>query len=158
MKKDAEVQIYMRQRNKGATQQVAAARAGLSERTARKYEHAAALPSQLKQPRTYRTRPNPFQADWECLTGLLQQDKALQATTLLGLLCERDPQRYYSGQLRSLQRHIAAWRALHGPNQEVIFEQLHTPGERVQSDFTHMEDLKITLATRPFPHLLYHLS
>jgi hypothetical protein len=72
------------------------------------------------------------------------------------LLVELHPDRYQPAQLRTLQRHIANWRALHGPEQVVIFEQLHSPGERAQSDFTHMEDLAITLNGQPFPHLLYH--
>lgn len=59
--------------------------------------------------------------------------------------------------MRTLQRPIASWKALHGPEQEVIFEQVHVPGERAQSDFPHMEDLGVTLAGVPFPHLVYHL-
>lgn len=58
--------------------------------------------------------------------------------------------------MRTLQRHIREWKALHGPEQEVIFEQVHTPGERMQSDFTHMEDLGVTLGGEAFPHLLFH--
>jgi len=38
-----------------------------------------------------------------------------------------------------------------------MFEQQHTPGERAQSDFTHMEDLGVTIAGAPFPHMVYHL-
>jgi hypothetical protein len=64
MKTDAEVLLYMRERHKGTKQQVAAARAGMSERTARRYEKAGKLPSQLKRPRTWRTRENPFEDDW----------------------------------------------------------------------------------------------
>jgi hypothetical protein len=60
MKKDAEVQLLLHERHKGRSQAQAAARAGMSERTARKYERAGALPSQLKHPRTHRTRPDPF--------------------------------------------------------------------------------------------------
>ena len=56
----------------------------------------------------------------------------------------------------ALRRHIARWRAVHGPEQEVIFEQQHTPGERAQSDFTHMEDLDVTIGGEPFPHMVYH--
>ena len=59
--------------------------------------------------------------------------------------------------MRTLQRHIARWKATHGPEREVIFEQVHTPGERAQSDFTHMEDLNVTLAGETFPHLVFHL-
>jgi hypothetical protein len=77
MKKDAEVMLYMRERNKGTTQQVAAARAGMSERTARRYEHAGKLPSQLKQPRTWRTREDPFAEDWNWVVEQLQRDPAL---------------------------------------------------------------------------------
>lgn len=157
MKKDAEVKLYMKERAKGTSQQVAAARSGMSERTARKYERAGKLPSQMKQPRTWRTRTNPFEEDWPWVIQQLERDGALQATTLFALLCAQHPGRYQPTQVRTLQRHISAWKALHGPEQEVIFEQVHTPGERAQSDFTHMEDLKVSIAGVPFPHLLYHL-
>ncbi len=146
----------MQERRKGVTQQVAAARAGISERTARKYEHAGQLPSQLKRPHTWRTRANPFEEDWPWVVEQLERDPALQGTTLFALLCEQHPGKYQPVQRRTLQRHIAQWKALHGPDQEVIFEQTHQPGERGQSDFTHMEDLQITIAGQPFPHLLFH--
>src|SRR2546427_9323038 len=147
----------MQERKKGITQRVAAARAGIGERTARKYERAAALPSQLKRSHDWRTRPNPFEGDWEWVVSQLERDPALQGSTLFSLLCERHPERYQPTQVRTLQRHIAHWRALHGPEREVMFEQQHTPGERAQSDFTHMEDLGVTIAGAPFPHMVYHL-
>jgi hypothetical protein len=43
MKKDAEVLRYMRERRKGTKQELAAARAGMSVKTARKYERAGRL-------------------------------------------------------------------------------------------------------------------
>jgi hypothetical protein len=43
MKTDTEVKLYMSERRKGKSQRVAAARAGMSERTARKYERAGKL-------------------------------------------------------------------------------------------------------------------
>src|SRR3989449_1961245 len=156
VKKDTEVRLYMQERKKGITQRVAAARAGIGERTARKYERAAALPSQLKRSHDWRTRPNPFEGDWEWVVSQLERDPALQGSTLFSLLCERHPERYQPTQVRTLQRHIAHWRALHGPEREVMFEQQHTPGERAQSDFTHMEDLGVTIAGEPFPHMVYH--
>lgn len=157
MKRDAEVLRYMRERKKGTTQAVAATRAGMSVKTAHKYERTGKLPSQLKRPHTWRSRPNPFEADWPWVVEQLERDPALQATTLFALLCAMQPGKYRPTQVRTLQRHIATWRALHGPEQEVIFEQVHLPGERAQSDFTHMEDLEITIAGQPFPHLLFHL-
>jgi hypothetical protein len=157
MKKDAEVSLLLHERQKGRTQVQAAARAGMSERTARKYEQAGALPSHLKLPRTHRTRSDPFADDWTWIAGQLERDAALQAKTLFDLLCARHPGQYQAGQLRTLQRHIQQWRALHGPGQEVYFEQVHMPGRLAQSDFTHMSDLGVTLGGLPFSHLVYHL-
>jgi hypothetical protein len=156
MKNDFEVKLYMSERSKGKTQRQAAARAGMSERTARKYERAGKLPSELKRPHDWQTRKNPFEEDWPWVVEQLERDPALQASTLFALLCEKYPGRYRPTQDRTLRRHIARWRAVHGPEQEVIFEQQHTPGERAQSDFTHMEDLEVTIAGEPFPHMVYH--
>jgi transcriptional regulator with XRE-family HTH domain len=157
MKTDSEVLLMKRERLKGKTLEQAAARAGMSVRTARKYERAGSLPSHLKQPRTHRTRPNPFADDWAWVVAQLERDSAIQAKTLFAELAQRTPDRYHKGQLRTLQRHIATWRAHHGPAKDVTFEQVHHPGRVAQSDFTHMDDLGITLASVPFPHLLYHL-
>src|SRR6266581_3074080 len=157
MKNDSEVKLYMFERSKGKSQRLAAARAGMSERTARKYERAGKLPSELKRPHDWKTRTDPFEQDWPWVVEQLERDPALQASTLFALLCEKHPGRYRPTQDRTLRRHIARWRALYGPEQEVIFEQQHIPGERAQSDFTHMEDLGVTIAGVPFPHLVYHL-
>ena len=64
MKNDYEVKLYMSERRKGVSQKVAAARAGMSERTARKYEQAGKLPSQLNSHQKWQTRSNPFEQDW----------------------------------------------------------------------------------------------
>jgi transcriptional regulator with XRE-family HTH domain len=155
MKTDHEVRRMRNERRKGKTQEQAAARAGMSVRTARKYERLAQLPSQLIKPRS-RTRPNPFEQDWPWVQALLERDPALQVKTLFDELCLRFPGRYQPVQLRTLQRHVRLWRAHSGPAREVIFEQVHQPGRLGQSDFTHMDDLAITIASLPFPHLLYH--
>src|SRR5437868_2700752 len=112
MKKDTEVKIYMRARSKGTTQQVAAARSGMSERTARKYESGGQLPSQMKEPHGWRTRANPFTEDWPWVISQLERDPAIQATTLFALMSARHPDRYQPIQVRTLQRHIATWKAL----------------------------------------------
>ena len=156
MKNDFEVKLYMSLRQKGLNQKQAAARAGMSERTARKYEQAGALPSALKRPHEWQTRNNPFEEDWPWVVAQLERDPALQSTTLFALLCEKHPDRYRPTQDRTLRRHIAKWRLLHGPEKDILFEQVHTPGERAQSDFTHMEDLGVTIAGEPFAHLVYH--
>ena len=76
------------------------------------------LPSELRKPRSWRTRVDPFAEIWEKeVLPLLARDAAgiLQATTVIDLLEERSPGRFGHGQLRTLQRRIRDWRALHGP-------------------------------------------
>jgi transposase len=158
VKKDDEVRIYLKERSKGRTQEVAAARAGISIRTARKYEQAGQLPSQMvRKERTHRTRKDPFELDWSWVRSHLERDPALQAKTLFGLLLLDHPGRYQEGQLRTLQRRIETWRAMFGPDRNVVFEQVHVPGRMAQSDFTEMRELGITIAGIEFPHLLYHV-
>jgi hypothetical protein len=157
MKKDAEVNLLHRERKKGRSQEIAAARAGMSVVTARKYERAGKLPSQLRKPRTHRTRPDPFDEDWPWVQRELERDAALQAKVLFELLCQAHPDRYQPGQLRTLQRRIERWRAMAGPDREVMFEQIHEPGRMAQSDFTVMDALAVTIAGEPFAHLYYHL-
>jgi hypothetical protein len=55
-----------------------------------------------------------------------------------------------------LERRVRAWRAVHGPEQEVIFRQVHRPGQLGLSDFTDMNDLCITVGGVPLAHRLYH--
>ncbi len=129
----------------------------MSERTARRYERLGKLPSQVRERRDYRTRSDPFGEDWPWVQRELERDPALQAVTLFAVLCAEHPGRYQEGQVRTLQRHIQVWRALHGPEQEVMFAQRHEPGEAAQSDFTHMADLGVTLVGAPFAHLVFHM-
>ncbi len=91
MKKDAEVRLLIEERRKGRSQALAAARAGMSERAARTYERAGVLPSQMRRPRTHRTRPDPFAQDWPWIVAQLERDPALQAKTLFALLQAQRP-------------------------------------------------------------------
>jgi hypothetical protein len=90
---------------------------------------------------------------------LLERDKegVLEATTILGLLMERQPGRYNSGQLRTLQRRLRDWRALHGPGKEAFFPQEHVPGREAQADFTNASQLGVRIAGEFFNHLLFQL-
>ena len=157
MKSDREVGLMRRERAKGVKQEVAAARSGMSVRTLRKYERLGTLPTQLSLPRDWRTRSNPFAEDWAWIVEELKRDAALQAKTLFELLAEGNPGHYQAGQLRTLQRHIAAWRHEHGPQREVMFQQIWRPAEYVQSDFTRMEALGVTIAGVAFPHQVFHM-
>jgi hypothetical protein len=104
----------------GIAQVIAAAKAGMSERTARKYAHSGRTPSQAKVSDTWRTRPDPFVEVWPEVEALLRQDDALQAKTIWMELNERHAGRFSTGQLRTLQRRLLAWRATAGPDREVL--------------------------------------
>jgi transposase len=140
----------------GISQVTAAAKAGMSERTARKYAHSGRAPSTAKVPHTWRTRPDPFAEVWPEVEALLQQDGGLQAKTIWMELNERHAGRFSAGQLRTLQRRLMVWRATSGPDREVFFPQTHVAGEQGQSDFTDMRKLEVMIAGQLFPHLLYH--
>ena len=142
--------------NQGITTVVAAAKAGMSEPTARKYARSGRAPSALKTPHSWRTRPDPFAEVWAEVEALLRQDAGLQAKTVWGELNERYPGRFSVGTLRTLQRRFNVWRAKSGPDREVYFPQTHVPGEQAQSDFTDMRKLGVRIAGEAFPHLLYH--
>jgi len=141
---------------KDKSQELAAAKAGISERSARRIESSVTLPSQ--NPRRYwRSRADPFAQVWDSeVVPLLQGAPKLMAITLLRKLQDDHPDRFPDGMLRTLQRHIRHWRALEGPPKEVFFPQEHAPGHRGLSDFTAMGELRITIANAPFAHLLYH--
>lgn len=79
----------------------------------------------------------------------------LQASTILEFLDQRHPGRFSAAQLRTLQRRVRDWRALHGPDREVFFEQVHPPGREAQIDFTHATELGVTIQGTAFPHLLF---
>ena len=153
---DAQVRIIMREREKGRTLEQAAASANLqSRKTAAKYERLGQLPSELKQPRRYRTRRNPFEEDWPTVKGMLEDAPSLEAKTLFKWLCEQHPGRYQEGQLRTFQRHVATWRALH-QDQVAILEQVHRPGEVIQTDGTWLTELGVTIQGQPFKCILIH--
>ena len=143
----------------GKTQETAAAKAGMCVRSARKWQDGP-LPSETRQERWWRTRPDPFDGVWgEEIEPLLRGDPKgqLKATTIIEWLEEHHPGRFSASQLRTLQRRLQDWRALHGPDQEVYFPQEHPPGREAQFDFTHGDPLGVTIAGQPYPHLLFQL-
>ena len=134
----------------------AAAKAGMDEKTARKYIRLDKLASELKVEHTWRTREDPFEEVWDEVRSQLEDNPGLEAKTLFDYLQRKYKDHFSDGQLRTLQRRIKSWRALEGPPKEVFFPQEHKPGRLSQSDFTHMDDLGITIGGERFNHMLYH--
>ena len=93
---------------------VAAAKADMAEKTARKYVRIEKLPSEVKVPHRWRTRPDPFAEVWQEVREQLEANPGLEAKTLFADLQRRYPGRFGDGQLRTLQRRIKRWRGLEG--------------------------------------------
>lgn len=154
---DQQMRKYKAMRRQ-ATQEIAAARIGISVRSARRIEKAQKLPSQ-RGPRNWRTRADPLAGVWEAeLLPLLEAEPSLQGRTLLEELQRRHGERFGDGILRTLQRRVRAWRAAHGNAKEVYFAQAHPPGRLALSDFTVGDSLGVTIAGAAFPHRLYQFA
>ena len=132
----------------------AAMKADMDRKTARRYVAAGKLPSEMREPRWWRTRRDPFAEDWPAVAAMLADTPGLEAQTVLELLMQEHPERYNEAHLRTLQRRIRRWRAEHGPEREVWFTQAHRPGEAAQTDFTSTAELGVTIAGQVFLHLL----
>lgn len=142
--------------SKEPTKALAAAKAGMSTKTAFKYRKSGQLPSQMKELHDWRTRQDPFEKEWAWALELLLVNPGLEAKTIFNYLQREHPGEYQDGQLRTLQRRIKHWRATEGPAKEVFFPQIHYPGDLGASDFTHMTSLGITIQGLQFDHMLYH--
>jgi transposase len=153
---DAQVRRLMKLRKQKKKLATAAAAAGMDEKTARKYLQAGKLPSQMREARHWRTHRDAFSQVWEEVEKILKRSPTVQAKTLFEYLCREHEGDFQEGQLRTLQRRVQNWRALHGQPKEVMFPQHHIPGQQSQSDFTWMNQLGITIAGVQFDHMLYH--
>lgn len=147
--------IFMQSRKNGNSVAIAAAKAGFSERSA--YNIIRSPSKTINHKRTWKTRLDPFVAVWQNdLVPLLESSPNLEARTLLEELQRRYPGQFPDNQLRTLQRRVRQWKALAGPEKEVIFRQKNPPGWQSISDFTDASKLGITIRGEAFPHLLYH--
>src|SRR4051812_47783950 len=148
------MRLYMKLRHTN-TIPIAAAKAGFSPSTAYRLAKDPRLPSQRKAPRG-RRRPDPLASVWDSeIVPLLQAAPSLRPVALFEEIIRRHPD-LGPGIRRTLERRVRAWRAVHGPEQEVIFRQVHEPGRMGLSDFTDMADLSVTVAGQPLDHRLYH--
>lgn len=151
-----QVQIYMKARESGCTQETAAAKGGFSERTGRRIEVGEHQP-ESGRPRDWRTRKDPLAQVWDSeLVPLLQRQPQLQAMTLFEYLQQKYPGKYGQSIMRTLQRRVQQWKATSGPAQPVMFELEHQPGVLGLSDFTKLKQVQVTIAGQPLEHLLYH--
>lgn len=137
------------------TPTVAAAKTGVSRASAYRMDANPALPSQTKKPRT-RRRPDPLGELFHTeIRPMLEAAPGLRAVTIFEEMQRRHPE-LPPGIRRTIERRVREWRAVHGPDQDVIFRQTHEPGRQGLSDFTDMNPLQVTIAGAPLAHRLYH--
>jgi hypothetical protein len=124
--------------------EAAAAKAGFPTATGYRIEADPRLPSQEQEPRG-RRRPDPLALHWEVeIVPILEAAPGIRAVAVLDELRRRHPD-LNTNVRRTLERRINAWRALHGPEREVMFRQEHAPGRPGLPDFTDTSGLGISI-------------
>jgi transposase InsO family protein len=133
----------------------AAAKAGFSRATAYRVESDPRLPSQ-KKPARGRRRPDPLASVWDSsIVPLLVATPGLRPIAIFEEIVRRHPDLNRNVR-RTLERRIRMWKALNGPEQDLIFPQQQVPGRLGLSDFTRMGAYGISVAGEPLVHMLYH--
>jgi hypothetical protein len=136
------------------SQVIAAAKAGISERTARRIDKQNEQKAANK--RQWRTRKDPLESIWDSIVvPMLQVDESITPVGLFDHLCEFHTDKFKPSSRRTLERRIHKWRALHGSGKEVIFIQTHEYGTLGICDFTHVKS-SVTIAGKPLKHMLFH--
>ena len=146
---------YMNARKLGLTQSASSSIAEISERTGQRIDaghHRSNRGAVVAAP----PRRDPLAEVWASeLEPMLRREPRLKPTTLFEYLQEAHPGEY-DKVLRTLQRRVREWKALHGPEPEVMFMLRHEPGVMGLSDFTKLKGMDITINSKPFEHLIYH--
>ena len=109
---EQQIRRLLKLSNTEKTQEIAASKAGMDVKTARKYLRARRLPSELKPERHWRTRKDNFEDLWPEIQEQLRTNPGLEAKTIFAALQRKYPERFADGQLRTLQRRVKHWRAL----------------------------------------------
>jgi len=145
--------LYMSKRQLGHSQETAAAKASISERSGCRIEKGdrQSIPGE----RHWRTRENPFDVIWEKeLVPLLEKEAQLTGLTLWEYLEDEHAGQFPFSVLRTLQRRVKHGKATQGPDKAVIFRQSVPAGQQGLSDFSH-PNTEITTQSAVFTHLLY---
>jgi hypothetical protein len=88
-------------------QEMAATKAGMDAKTARKYRRLGRLPSELAATERWRTWPDLFVEVWEEVEAFYESNAGLEAKTVFEYLQRQNPGRFQDGQLRTLQRRVS---------------------------------------------------
>src|SRR6516225_4603560 len=94
---DHQVRRLKKLSNSEENQEIAASKAGMDSKTARKYLALNLLPSELKRERHWRTREDPFGDVWEQVRRHIEENPGLEAKTLFEWLQREYPGRFADG-------------------------------------------------------------
>ena len=153
---DRQYQRLMKEYNASGVLAHAAMKADVDPKTARRYIRAGQGPQEMKPSHTWRTRADPVEAIWPEAKRMLEETPELEAKMMFEHLLADRPGVVDGRALRTFQRRVTQWRCRHGPPKEVCFAQVREPGQSLQFDWTHANELGITIAGQPYPHLLAH--
>ena len=87
--------------------------------------------------------------------AILKDSSGIRPVAMFQEMMRRHPD-LNPGVRRTQERRIRAWRAEHGPEQEVIFRRDHEQGQSGLLDLTHMGSHGVSTAEQPLDHMLYH--
>ena len=134
---------------------IAASKSGFGRTSGYRIEDDPRLPSQKKAPRG-RRRADPLVTLWDDeIVPILKSAPGIRAIAVLEEIRRRHPE-ITANIRRTLERRMRSWRALSGPERDVIFRQEHAPGQLGLSDFTDTSELGVTVAGVVLSHRLYH--
>lgn len=146
---------YMNARKLGLPQSDSSQIAEISERTGQRIDGGDHRSNRASVVTPLPSR-DPLVGVWtEELEPMLRREPRLKPTTLFEYLEEQYPGKYPKV-LRTLQRRVREWKALHGPEPDVMFMLGHEPGVMGISDFTTLKRVTVTINGEPFEHLIYH--
>ena len=135
--------------------QASAAKAGFSTATAYRIENDPRPPS-TKRKRRGRHRPDPLAGIFdEEIVPMLERAPDLRSVGIFEELMRRHPELGRSVR-RTLERRVREWRALHGPERELMFRRTHPPGQLGLSDFIDGGALQVRIAGELPDHLPCH--
>ena len=120
--------LYMSKRQLGQSQETAAAKAAISERSGRRIEKGErqSMPGE----RHWRTREDPLEAIWEKeLIPLLEREPQLTGLTLWEYLEDEHAEQFPYRVLRTLQRRVKHWKAILTSHSSTLLLAAYNAGE-----------------------------
>ncbi len=131
-------------------------KAGMNRKTGSKYISLGKLPSELKNPHTWKTKIDVFENVSEEIKSIITLEPKVEATAMLDRLIGKYPGQFAQSHLRTLQRRFDNWKIELGRGKEIFFDQEHKPGKTMQLDWTSMNSLEISINNVKYDHKLCH--